>query len=172
MDECFVKRWYNAVIIKGIVDEDFVNYKVPSMEIIFPYCSFKCDKEAGKSVCQNSSLAQTKNMEVEVTNIVSRYLCNPITKAVVMCGLEPLDSFEDVKEFIQTLRKNDCLDDVVIYTGYNEDEVSDRIRELEVYKNIIVKFGRFRYGDKSHFDNVLGVNLASDNQYAKKIGTA
>ena len=160
------------MIIKGIVDEDFVNYKIPSMEIIFPYCSFKCDKEAGKSVCQNSSLAQTKNIDVDAINIVSRYLSNPITKAVVMCGLEPLDSFDDVKEFIRKLRKNGCLDDVVIYTGYNEDEVSNNIKELEIYENIIVKFGRFRYGDKPHFDNVLGVNLASDNQYAKKIGTA
>jgi hypothetical protein len=39
------------MVIKGIVDEDFVNYKKPSMFIIMPYCDFKCDKEAGCSIC-------------------------------------------------------------------------------------------------------------------------
>ena len=31
------------MVVKGIVDEDFVNYKVPSMTIMFPYCDFKCE---------------------------------------------------------------------------------------------------------------------------------
>lgn len=37
--------------IKGIVFEDFLNYKKPSLFIIFPYCSFKCDKDCGLKVC-------------------------------------------------------------------------------------------------------------------------
>ena len=32
------------MIIKGLIDEDFINYKKPSMVIEFPYCNFKCDK--------------------------------------------------------------------------------------------------------------------------------
>ena len=44
------------MIIKGIIDEDFVNYKKPAMVIEFPYCDFKCDKEYGKPICQNNSL--------------------------------------------------------------------------------------------------------------------
>jgi len=40
---------------------------------------------------------------------------------------------------------------------------------IEEFDNIIVKFGRFRPNQKPHFDEVLGVNLASDNQYAEKI---
>ena len=40
---------------------------------------------------------------------------------------------------------------------------------LKSYKNIIIKFGRFIPNDKPHRDTILGVNLASSNQYAKKI---
>ena len=29
------------MIVKGIIDEDFVNYKKPSMVIEFPYCDLK-----------------------------------------------------------------------------------------------------------------------------------
>ena len=48
--------------IRGLVDEDFVNYKKPAMFIAFPYCTFKCDKECGYSVCQNSSLVENTNI--------------------------------------------------------------------------------------------------------------
>lgn len=37
------------------------------------------------------------------------------------------------------------------------------------WKNIIVKFGRFIPNQHPHYDEVLGINLASDNQYAEKI---
>ena len=60
-------------------------------------------------------------------------------------------------------------DDIVIYTGYNESEVSEQIERLRYFKNIIIKFGRYIPNKQSHYDNVLGVNLASDNQYAIKI---
>jgi hypothetical protein len=35
---------------------------------------------------------------------------------------------------------------------------------------VIVKFGRFIPNQKSHYDEILGVNLVSPNQYAKIIG--
>lgn len=41
--------------------------------------------------------------------------------------------------------------------------------ELKSYKNIIIKFGRYVSGQKQHFDDILGVYLSSDNQYAKNI---
>ena len=50
--------------IKGIIDEDFINYKKPSMVIMCPSCTFKCDKENGAQVCQNSTLAAAPNIEV------------------------------------------------------------------------------------------------------------
>ena len=40
---------------------------------------------------------------------------------------------------------------------------------LKKYSNIIIKFGRFIPNQKPHYDPVLGVELASDNQYGEKI---
>ena len=97
---------------------------------------------------------------------------NPITKAVVFGGLEPFDTPHDLVRFIQTLRWDyHCGDDIVIYTGYTEEELKDTIpyKIICQFDNIIVKFGRFRPNQMPHYDEVLGVNLASDNQYAKKV---
>ena len=109
-------------------------------------------------------------VDIEVESLVKRYLGNPITKSIVCGGLEPLDSFEDLLIFIHTLRwEYDCFDTVVIYTGYNADEVVEKIYTLSKFTNIIVKFGRFIPNQKEHYDEVLGVNLSSDNQYAVRL---
>ena len=150
--------------IKGLITEDFVNYKKASMTIIFPYCTFKC----GKDYCQNSSLAKTHIIEISIDDLVNKYINNPITEAVVMQGLEPFDSWNDLKEFVQKLREY-SNDDIVIYTGYNKDEVMVYIKELSVYPNIIVKFGRYIPNQEKHYDDVLGVYLISNNQYAERI---
>ena len=150
--------------IKGLITEDFVNYKKASMTIIFPYCTFKC----GKDYCQNSSLAKTPIIEISIDDLVNRYINNPITEAVVMQGLEPFDSWNDLKEFVQKLREYNN-DDIVIYTGYNKDEVSKYIEELSVYPNIIIKFGRYIPNQDGHYDDVLGVYLISNNHYAERI---
>lgn len=154
--------------LKGVVMEDFINYKKASMFVLFPSCTFKCEKECGEHCCQNSALAQALNIDVNVESLVERYLSNPITSAVVLGGLEPLDSWKDVKIFIETLRKY-TDDDCVIYTGYNKNECEDKIKWLKQYPNIIIKFGRFITNHQPHYDDVLGVMLASKNQYAEKI---
>ena len=61
------------MIIKQLVDEDFVNYNKPSMFIAFPSCTFKCEKECGQKMCQNSSLTQSPNIEIGIKTIVNRY---------------------------------------------------------------------------------------------------
>ena len=140
------------------------------MVIEFPYCSFKCDKECGQQVCQNSSLVKAENIDINPIQLVHRYLTNPITKAIVCQGLEPFDSFEDLLEIIQELRHNYLTnDDVVIYTGYTKEEVQTQINELSKFNNIIIKFGRFIPNQSSHFDETLGVQLASPNQYAERL---
>ena len=78
-----------TMLIKGIIYEDFINYKKPCMVIEFPYCSFKCDKECGKQVCQNGALANSPNINIERMDLVNRYLKNDITQSIVMQGLEP-----------------------------------------------------------------------------------
>ena len=150
--------------IKGIISEDFVNYKKPSMTIMFPTCNFKC----GSDYCQNTSLAKEPDIELSTENIVNRYINNPITEAIVMQGLEPFDSYYELIELIEAVRRK-CDDDIVIYTGYNKDEILGEIEYLSTYQNIIIKFGRYVPNNEKHFDDVLGVYLASDNQYAEEI---
>lgn len=159
------------MLIKSFKDEDFVNYKKPSMFIITPTCSFKCDKENGCLMCQNSHLVHEPTHEVEINTLLDRYINNPITRAVVFGGLEPLDSMEDVFLFCLRLRmKHYCDDDIVIYTGYTEEEANNfkLFKDLLELGNVVIKYGRFRPHQISHYDEVLGVNLASNNQYAKR----
>lgn len=157
--------------IKGLQDEDFVNYKKPSMFIGTSMCDWKCCNEQciDKSICQNSSLANSKTMDIPTDEIFRRYVNNPITKSVVVGGLEPMLQFLDVLELIKTFRDNSCYDDIVIYTGYYKEEISDKIALLSEYKNVVIKYGRYIPNQEKHYDEVLGVWLASDNQYAEKI---
>ena len=151
--------------IKGLISEDFVNYKKPAMTIMFPHCNgFKC----GAEYCQNSPLSKAEDIEMDISNIVIRYLNNPITESVVMQGLEPFDSWNDLIEFVKQLREL-CDDDIVIYTGYNKEEIIDKVETLCKYKNIVIKFGRYIPNQEKHYDEVLGVYLASSNQRGEKI---
>ena len=156
------------MIIKQLVDEDFVNYKKPSMFIAFPSCTFKCEKECGQKMCQNSTLATSPSIDIPIHSIIERYMNNPITQAVVCGGLEPMDSWEELQCFIMNFRYR-SYDDVVIYTGYKEEEITDKIKWLELYEPIVIKFGRYIPNQQKHYDEVLGVELASDNQYGKRI---
>ena len=85
--------------------------------------------------------------------------------------MEPFDSFGEMNNFLLCFQHQfHNQDDIVIYTGYNEDEISQEINMIkEIFSNIIIKFGRYIPNQKSHYDKILGVKLASDNQYAKKI---
>lgn len=155
--------------IKGFTDEDFVNYKLPSMFIATSQCSFKCDAECGKAVCHNLPLVTAPVVEINSAELVQRYLSNDITKAVVIGGLEPFDTSCELFEFIAEFRRY-SNDDIVIYTGYYETEIQSYITRLaNDYKNIIVKFGRFIPDQPPHYDEVLGVSLASNNQKGAKI---
>ena len=156
------------MLVKTIVDEDFTNYKKPSMVIGMPRCTFKCDKECGRQVCQNMPLATAPDIDVDIDDIIRRYLNNSLTQAVVFGGLEGFDTPNELFSFIYRFREYSD-DDIVVYTGYTEQELSQEMRMLSVFRNIVVKFGRFIPGQQPHYDEVLGVDLASDNQYAKRI---
>ena len=156
------------MIINQLIDEDFVNYKVPSMYIGFPKCTFKCEKECGLQVCQNSALATSPTLDVDINKIIERYLNNPITSAIVIGGLEPFDTFKQLYQLIEEVRQH-TTDEVIIYTGYYKKEILNEIQNIKPFKNIIVKFGRYLPNHQQHYDEVLGVYLASDNQYAEVI---
>lgn len=200
------------MLIKGITDEDFINYKVPSMYIATATCDFKCDKEYGKPICQNSELAKQPDIDISNDEIVERYLNNPITHAIVFGGLEPAEQLYDIIDIIYKLRYSflgynkyegcpenphpKSCDDVIIYTGYKKNEfreifwhchamyhgykpwiwmdfkkqeLSKDIEDDVLQSGLIVKYGRYIPGQQPHYDPVLGVYLASDNQYAERI---
>ena len=157
--------------LKDIIDEDFSNYKFPSMFLATCWCNWKCCKEANIpiTVCQNEPIANQPNIEVPADAIFRRYSENPITQSVVIGGLEPMLQFDEVIELIKTFRYNGDNSMFVIYTGYYESEISHQIDLLSQFKNVVLKVGRFVPGQKPHKDKLLGVNLISDNQYAIQI---
>lgn len=157
--------------LKGIIDCDFVNYKKPCMTLMFPNCSFKCDHENGTNLCHNRGLALEPTLDIKIDTILDIYLENPLTEALVFQGLEPFDSWEDVQALVAAFRYYSG-DPIVIYTGYTEEEIQDKLKWLAVYEDgspVVVKFGRYRPNEEPHYDTILGVNLASSNQYAKEI---
>lgn len=163
----------DAIELKGIIWEDFVNYKKPCMTLIFPICkNFKCDKENGVQLCQNWGLAAAPSQTVQVESLIKRYMENPITEAIVLQGLEPLDSLIDVYTVAACLNASDCRDDFIIYTGYNKSEIpSKAIQDLAylIPGHLIIKWGRYIPNQEPHLDPILGVKLASNNQYGELI---
>lgn len=178
--------------IKGIIDEDFINYKIPSMYIATATCTFKCDKEYGNKICQNCDLVKQSDIDISDDTIVERYKANPISKAIVFGGLEPIDQFVQLVSLISKFRISEIQDDIVIYTGFNKNELENAkwdsylvdpdgveqywrstnlncIEVLQKFENIVIKYGRYIPNQQPHFDNVLGLYLASDNQYAERI---
>jgi organic radical activating enzyme len=159
------------MLVKSIKDEDFTNYKKASMFIATSKCNWKCCIEQGLdiSICQNSDTAKQKNIDISVDETFHRYINNPITQAIVLGGLEPFLQFDDILELVDYFRENKCTDDIVIYTGYCKEEINNQINMLSKYINVIIKYGRYIPNQNSHYDDILGVNLASDNQYAERI---
>lgn len=156
--------------IKFIKSEDFVNYRKCSMFIGTCFCDWKCCKELNipLSICQNNGWSSNPIFDLSDNNIISSYMSNDIMEAIVIGGLEPMLQFDEIYEFIDSLRKV-TNDDVVIYTGYYPNEIIDKTEKLSKFKNIIIKFGRYIPNRPTRYDEVLGITLASDNQYAEKI---
>jgi hypothetical protein len=160
-----------AVAVKEIFDEDFQDYKKASMLLAMPRCDFKCFTELSlkPGLCQNFDVVKKANIIVSFGRIFDRYINNKITNAIIFGGLEPFLDFESVLGLVKYFRFNKVEDDFVIYSGYYPNEVMEEIEELRKYKNVIVKFGRYVPNLEARFDEVLGVTLASQNQFAIKI---
>ena len=100
--------------------------------------------------------------------MISVYDKSIFQSSVVFGGVEPFEQFAELYSFICDFRK-EHNDDIVIYTGFNKEEISACIDRLKEFRNIIIKFGRYIPNSEKRFDNILGVTLASLNQYAEKI---
>jgi len=158
--------------VKFIRDEDFVNFRKACMFIGTISCTFKCctDAKIPCSVCQNFPWSNNPIIDIDDDRICKRYLDNPLTEGIVFGGLEPFDQFEEVYNLIYKIRREyNCNDPIIVYTGYYKEEIKEKIERLSSMNNIYIKFGRYIPGHTAHFDEVLGIKLASDNQYGEKI---
>lgn len=170
--------------VKGILEEDRSSYKKPSMTILTTKCSMKCNAADQCHFCSGAPLLALPDIEITKEELCQKYINNKNTQAIVFSGLEPFDTELDVLPFIDCLRnKFKCSDDIIIYTGYSEKELEAGFRNdscaigveqnlyssLKSYPNIIIKFGKYINNSQPRIDDVLGIQLASDNQYAVKI---
>ena len=92
----------DTIRLKQVVAEDFCNYKLPSMFLITCFCDWKCCTEGNfdTSVCQNFSLKDYPIKEYPFILLYKFYMSNPITKAIIVGGLEPLLQSEELYNLI------------------------------------------------------------------------
>lgn len=169
----------------NLIEEDFTNYREPGMFLGFPFCSGKCNHECGQIICQNQALHDAESIDISAEEIIERYKNNPITKCLILGGLEPFDSMEDLTdivwkwciEFYQPGLRDIAYgkDPIIIYTGYYPFELEEKLRaiaeiQLRYPHPVFIKYGRYIPGHKKHHDPILGVDLASDNQYGESFG--
>lgn len=155
-----------------IIKETVNDYKKTALLIGVKTCDYKCciEQNIDNSICHNYNLDNEEEVDLSTQSLISRVLKNKLINAVIFGGKEPmLDKyFNDMLDVIECLRDKSEID-IVIYTGYYKHEISEKIEKLKKFNNIIVKFGRFKLNGKKRFDNVLGIELNNEEQYAEKI---
>lgn len=144
------------------IKETFNDYKKVGMYVAFPQCSLNCKN------CQNAHLREVEPLEVSLDYLVKIILDNDLIDSVILSGMNPMDSFDDVMSLIREVRNKSNIE-IIIYTGMRESNLTNEIKKLKEFNNVIIKFGEYIPNSKEKFDEVLGINLASDNQYAKRI---
>ena len=145
------------------IRETFVDYKKTGLYVSGSRCNLKCKE------CFNENLKHSPTIKIKPSQFIEDYIIkNQVIESVIFSGLNWFDKFEDLIILISCIRLHSNID-IVIYTGYKEVELLEEINTLKKYNNIIIKFGEYISNDNSIFDEVLGVTLASSNQYAKKI---
>lgn len=166
-------RELKEIELKGIIWEDLVNYKKICTTLMFPKCNWKCDIENGVQLCQNKGLAAAASQWYDIDDIMTTYMHTYLSEAIVLQGLEPLDSPVDCYTVAAALKRWKINDDLVIYTGYYPHEKDiDWIVDSIAYLtpgHLIIKWGRYIPNQEKHYDPVLGIYLASDNQYGEII---
>ena len=149
---------------------DFINYKEVCFNIASGIsCTFKCNKECGQSICQNQQICGEAIHTLSINSIIEQFNSQSIATSICFQGLEPLDNLKQLLWFVYKFRKTNN-NTIIIWTGYSEEECEDLVYLIQKkmrWKNIIIKYGRFRPNQNKHYDELLGVYLASDNQYAK-----
>lgn len=161
------------MILIDVKTDDITDYKKTSLLIAFPYCSGKCHG------CQNAHLQNCKTtITASADDIADLYSNLNTHEAIVMAGLEPFDSFDDVLSIIDSIGNLSKPCDFVIYTGYNLDEYKaqfevelvNKFKSIKHFdnKNLIVKIGRYDESQtRPWYNKTLGVTLATKNQFTR-----
>lgn len=152
-----------------IKTDNIIDYKKTSLLLVFPFCSGKCGEE-----CQNKHLMGTVPTKYKNIDIINLYTNLPSHGAVVFAGLEPWDSFLEMKQLVKDFISQYKTVDIVIYTGYEYNEIKNQIQELvDCFNtnvvnnddNLIIKCGMYDVNKKEYWkSDILGVNLATTNQ--------
>jgi len=167
------------MLIKYIDFENVRDYKECALLVCCNYCDFKCEKENGVE-CQNRSLIRDTSIQIDYhTLFYNYYSTSPFHKAIIFGGLEPFWQCCDILGFMHWLIEEQgklelkmTLPEIIIYTGYTEEEANSSpvwrslIEFYPKYQRLVIKYGRYVCGQKGHYDEGLGVVLASDNQYS------
>ena len=133
-------------------------------------CTWKCEGCINKK--HDSEYAR---LTPPLKDIMTLYKENVMAKAVVLAGLEPLDNLCDLKAFIRSFREQ-FDDPIVIYTGYDLDDIWASCELTEVFKevllkdrNMVIKFGRYMKDRPRKWNDALELYLESDNQWVLRI---
>lgn len=148
----------------------FNDYKKVGLYVPTSHCTFKCVTEANaKGIkfieCQNHALAGcSKRIDMSAKEIYDIAQNDVFVEAIILSGLDPLDSFEETMKFVDEFRKLSDME-LVIFTGYKEEEISDKIEMLSKYNGITMKVGRYDPTIPAKYDPIGEVTLATGNQY-------
>lgn len=159
------------MLVTEITDNDTRFYKKPSLYVATAKCSFKCDRECGEPICSEYSKAGVRGIHYTPKQILNKYISSLHAEALVFGGMEPFDSAIDLYLCIKEFRAAYQNVPIIIWSGYTPDELNELgfLTPLLQFPNIIIKFGRYVPDDKPHYDQLLGVRLASRNQRAYKL---
>lgn len=156
---------YDCIRLKDAV-EVFQDYKKSALLFSTCYCDWKCCHEAGVDIdiCQNQKIAQQREVILPFESVL-RKVNQSFTDAVIFGGLEPLLQPDEVLQCINYLRCHEVTKDILVYTGYYMEEIDEETLMYLTVCDVILKCGRYIPDRKPKFDAVLGITLASDNQY-------
>lgn len=159
---------YN-IRVKDVV-EVFQDYKKSALLFCTCFCDWKCCIEAGisKDICQNHKIANQREVNLPFEKALNMVKFS-ITDSIIFGGLEPILQAEEVCSLIEYLRNKGITKDILIYTGYYIEEIEESVLQRLKNCHVILKCGRFKPDRPKKFDEILGITLASDNQYGVQL---
>lgn len=155
--------------LKDIV-EVFQDYKKSALLLCCISCDWKCCIEAGidVSVCQNHNIIKQREVYLPFDVILNKVNLS-ITDSIIFGGLEPLLQSDEVCGLIEYLREQGVKKDILVYTGYYIEEIDKEVIKRLKNCHVILKCGRYIPNKPKKFDKILGITLASDNQYSVQL---